>query len=91
MYKRLFSSYTYKRFPIRTIPSNYRVPNVLRRVRRNSYCKSTTPYYGGGDGGCDVGVGLHDVAIRLFKYNYAIMISCMYIYRYIENVYYYII
>lgn len=58
MYKRLFSSNTYKRFPKQTIPLSYRVPDVLRRVRRDSYCKSTTPYYGEGDGGWDMGVGL---------------------------------
>lgn len=34
----------------RTIPSSYRAPDVLRRVRRDSYCKSTTPYYGEGRG-----------------------------------------
>jgi len=68
MYKRFFSSYyiiftnyynTYKRPAKRTIPSSYRVPDVLRRDRRNNYCKSTTPYYGGEGGG--MGYGRWDV------------------------------
>jgi len=100
MYKRFFSLYTYKRPPKRTIPSSYRVPDVLRRVRRDSYCKSTTPYYGGegnmvmGDGwtGCGSGAtrrGYTTISVLLLYYDKLLVLwLCVHV----EDVcYYYII